>query len=44
LLDDIEGDVTQKEKFLTEQIANLKEMSENLNNLIETKKVIGVVS
>ena len=44
LIDDIETDVIQKEKFLTEQIANLKEMSENYNKLIETKKVIAVVS
>jgi len=44
LLDDIEVDVLQKEKFLTEQIANLKEMSENYNNLIESKRVITVVS
>jgi hypothetical protein len=44
LIDDIEADVSQKEKFLTEQIANLKEMSENYNKLIETKKVIAVVS
>lgn len=44
LIDDIEADVIQKEKFLTEQIANLKEMSENYNNLVETKKVIAVVS
>lgn len=44
LIDDIEADVIQKEKFLTEQIANLKEMSDNYNNLIETKRVITVVS
>jgi hypothetical protein len=44
LIDDVEQDVTQKEKFLTEQIANLKEMSENYNKLIETKKIITVVS
>ena len=44
LLDDIEVDVLQKEKFLTEQIANLKEMSENYTNLIESKRVITVVS
>lgn len=44
LLDDIEFDVLQKEKFLTEQIANLKEMSENYNSLIESKRVITVVS
>ena len=44
LIDDIEADVIQKEKFLTEQIANLKEMSDNYNNLVETKKVIAVVS
>ena len=43
-MDVIEVDLIQKEKFLTEQIANLKEMSENYNQLVETKKVIAVVS
>ena len=44
LLDEVELDVLQKERFLTEQIATLTEMSDNLNALIEHKAVIAIAS
>lgn len=44
LLDEIEGDVQQKERFLSEQIETLQEMNNNLNALIEHKAVISIAS
>jgi V-type H+-transporting ATPase subunit a len=44
LLDEVELDVTQKERFLTEQIQTLQEMNDNLNALIEHKAVISIAS
>jgi hypothetical protein len=44
ILDDIESDVIQKARFLEDQVTSLREMSENLNTLIESKRVITVVS
>ena len=43
-LDEVEQDVLQKEKFLTEQIETLQEMNNNLNTLIEHKSVIQIAS
>ena len=42
LLDDLEGDIEQKEKFVLEQVATLTEMTENKNTLIENKCVLQV--
>jgi hypothetical protein len=44
LLDEIEGDMQQKERFLSEQIETLQEMNNNLNALIEHKAVISIAS
>ena len=43
-LDEVEQDVLQKEKFLSEQIETLQEMNNNLNTLIEHKSVIQIAS
>lgn len=44
LMDEIEQDVFNKEKFITEQVATLSEMQEGLNTLIEHKNVISIAS
>ena len=43
-MDEIEQDVFNKEKFITEQVATLSEMQEGLNTLIEHKNVISIAS
>ena len=43
-LDEVEQDISQKEKFLTEQITTLQEMNTNLNTLIEHKCVIAIAA
>mmetsp|Transcript_7391 Transcript_7391/g.6655 ORF Transcript_7391/g.6655 Transcript_7391/m.6655 type:complete len:83 (+) Transcript_7391:242-490(+) len=42
LLDDFENDIEQKEKFVTEQVSTLTEMTDNKNTLIENKCVLQV--
>jgi hypothetical protein len=44
LLDEVETDIRQKERFLTEQIETLQEMNKNLNTLIEHRSVIQIAS
>ena len=44
LLDEIEGDVENKEKFLAEQVRTLQEMNSNMNTLIEHKNVISIAA
>jgi hypothetical protein len=40
LLDEIETDIDQKEKFITEQVNTLAEMQSNKNTLIEHRCVL----
>ena len=44
LLDEIEQDVSSKERFITEKVATLSEMQEGLNTLIEHKNVISIAA
>ena len=43
-MEEIEQDVFNKEKFITEQVATLSEMQESLNTLIEHKNVISIAA
>ena len=40
LLDEMEGDIKSKEKFVVEQSNVIKNMQEVLSNLVEYKKVL----
>ena len=44
LLDEVETDIEQKERFISEQVKTLSEMQSNVNTLIEHKNVVSVAS
>jgi hypothetical protein len=44
LLDEIENDIENKEKFISEQVRTLADMQANLNTLIEHKSVLGIAA
>ena len=44
LLDEVETDVEQKEKFISEQVKTLSDMQNNMNTLIEHKNVVAAAS
>ena len=44
LIDEVENDIEQKEKFISEQVRTLSEMQTNMNTLIEHKNVISIAA